>query len=413
MSSREPNPTFILGGYQSDFSKKWRDQGVEAIPNMIREGALGALESAGIPAADVGSVHVGNLAAELFTGQAHLGAYVPDVDPAWRSIPASRHEAACASGSIAALAAMAEIEAGRYDVTLVIGVELMRNVPGDVAAQHLGCAARIGAETDDGRLPWPGLFSDIAEEVDRRYGLDPQYLHEISRINRANARHNPLAQTRDWHSADLDVVYDSDDNPIISGRMRRTDCGLITDGVAAVVLASQRYLDQRGVSPANVARIDGWGHQTASVGLREKLRAHQGSDYLFPNVRQAIVSAYERAGISGPDEVDAIETHDCFSITEYAVLDHFGLTAPGESWKAIADGTITMSGSTPVNPSGGLLGLGHPVGATGVRMLNSAREQVLGKAGGTQVDGARRVATLNIGGSASTAVSFVVGCGRD
>jgi acetyl-CoA C-acetyltransferase len=125
-------------------------------------------------------------------------------------------------------------------------------------------------------------------------------------------------------------------------------------------------------------------------------------------VRGAIEDAFARARIGGVDDLDALEVHDCFTTTEYMAIDHFGITAPGESWKAIESGAIAPAGRIPVNPSGGLIGLGHPVGATGVRMLLDASRQVTGAAGEMQVEGARRVGTLNIGGSATTTVSFVV-----
>lgn len=126
-------------------------------------------------------------------------------------------------------------------------------------------------------------------------------------------------------------------------------------------------------------------------------------------MRQTIVDAQRRAGIADISEIDAIETHDCFTTSEYMAIDHFGLTAPGESWRAIEDGTIARGGRCPINPSGGLIGAGHPVGATGVRQLLDAAKQVIGAAGGYQVDGARNVQTLNIGGTGTTAVSFIVG----
>jgi acetyl-CoA C-acetyltransferase len=109
------------------------------------------------------------------------------------------------------------------------------------------------------------------------------------------------------------------------------------------------------------------------------------------------------------DDLDGIETHDCFTMSEYAAIDHFGITAPGESWKAVESGELAIGGRIPVNPSGGLIGVGHPVGATGVRMLLDAYRQVTDQAGAYQVPGARTFATLNIGGSTTTTVSFVVG----
>lgn len=129
---------------------------------------------------------------------------------------------------------------------------------------------------------------------------------------------------------------------------------------------------------------------------------------MFPGVRAAITEAYQRAGIPGAGSLDVIETHDCFTITEYIALEHFGVAEPGRAWRAVEDGRIAFGGSIPVNPSGGLIGAGHPVGATGIRMLLDVQRQVTGTAGDYQVPGATTAATLNIGGSCSTAVSFVV-----
>ena len=133
------------------------------------------------------------------------------------------------------------------------------------------------------------------------------------------------------------------------------------------------------------------------------------SDLVFPHVRDTISDAFRRAGVTDVMQLDGIETHDCFTTTEYMAIDHFGITAPGESWKAIESGLIERDGALPINPSGGLIGGGHPVGATGARMVFDAAKQVTGRAGDIQVDGARTFATLNIGGSLSTVASFVVG----
>ncbi|RMF11156.1 MAG: thiolase domain-containing protein, partial [Alphaproteobacteria bacterium] len=189
-------------------------------------------------------------------------------------------------------------------------------------------------------------------------------------------------------------------------------CGQITDGAAVVFLANARtareYAERRGLVLEDIPVIEGWGHRTTHIALAPKLEASADSDFVFPHVRGAITDAFKRAGLQGVDDLDAIETHDCFTTTEYMAIDHFGITPPGESWKAIEDGTIAMSGRLPINPSGGLIGLGHPVGATGVRMMLDAWKQVTGQAGDYQVAGARRVATLNIGGSATTTVCFIV-----
>jgi len=394
---------FVLGGAQTDFARNWSRTSGEPLRDMLAEAVAGALDDAGVDAPEIGTGHVGNLAAELFTGQAHLGSLLCTLDPAWSDLPASRHEAACASGSMAVLAATAEIEAGRYDVALVAGVELMRNLRGADAAGHLGCAAWLGREDFGGGLPWPTLFERIAQEVEDRYGLDRAHLSRIAEVNRAHAAGNPLAQTRDWTR----VVTADDDaaNPVVTGRMRASDCGRITDGAAAVVLASPAYARDWARRHGRVpAEIRGWGHRTGSLGLAEKLAASRGEEYLFPHLRRAVTDAYGRAGIAGPEQLDAVELHDCFTITEYVALDHLGFTPPGTAFEAVEDGRIER-----VNPSGGLIGAGHPVGATGVRMLHDAARQVTGRAGECQVPGARTAATLNIGGSAATVAAFVVG----
>lgn len=407
------NPVYVLGGLQTDFARTWAKETGTPLFDMLRDAVFGCLEEAGIAAEEIGTAHVGNFAAERFAGQSHLGAMVSMLDPAWSQLATSRHEAACASGSVALLAAMAEIEAGRYDVALVAGVELMRNVPGEQAAHNLGCAAFIPDETGSGELPWPSLFDRIAQETERRHGLTEAHLRRIAEINRSNARRNPLAQTRAWTCEPAQFGPDDSVNPIVTGRTRKSDCGRITDGACAVVLAGQRFTDawsqRQSVSGRRASRVRGWGHHTAPLPLSDKFELSKGREYLFPNVRAAILDAYARAEVDGPAGLDVIETHDCFTITEYLALEHFGLTEPGRSWEAIEDGRIEFDGPIPVNPSGGLIGAGHPVGATGVRMILDAHRQVTGTAGEYQVPDARTAATLNIGGSCSTAVSFVLG----
>ena len=133
--------------------------------------------------------------------------------------------------------------------------------------------------------------------------------------------------------------------------------------------------------------------------------------YIVPHIRQTIEDAWRRAGVSGIESMHGVETHDCFTITQYMAIDHLGLTAAGQSWQAVEDGSIEAGGRCPVNMSGGLIGCGHPVGATGTRMLFDASKQVTGAAGECQIDAARRMQTLNIGGSCATVVSFVVALG--
>lgn len=397
----------MLGVYQSDFARNLTKEGV-GLDGLTAEIVAGALEDAGVGAECVGTVHVANAFGELFTGQAHLGAMPATVcDELW-GVAASRHEGACASGSLAVRAAVADLTAGFYDVALVVGVEMERNVSGAAASDHLGAAAFVGHEGEPGSVIWADMFDRVAEEYDRRFGIDDVHLRAIGQLNLANAKRNPLAQTRDWSVPDLLGAAGSDDrvNPVVEGRLRRYDCSQITDGGAGLVLVSDAFL-ARHPHLRPKARVAGWGHRTTGLALQPELDRSADDPYVMPHVREAFTMALAGAGtdLAG---VDALETHDCFTPSEYLAIDHIGLTPPGESWKAIENGEIEIGGRLPINPGGGLIGGGHPVGATGVRMVIDAARQVGGTAGDTQVDGARRVATLNIGGSTATTVCFVI-----
>ena len=402
---------YILGGQQTDFARKWGDDGL--FP-MMQASVLGALDTTQVDPTEIEVAHVGNFVAELFCGQGQLGGMFASIDPAFASLPASRHEAACASGSMALLAAAADISAGHYQLACVTGLELMRHVSGQQAAQHLGAALWVGQEAQEAIFPWPYQFSQIADWYAERYGLKYEHLARIAQINLSNARRNPNAQARTWQFSNRSFAEDDQENPVIEGRLRKQDCGRITDGAATVLLASEgyarEYAKRRGRDLSTIPFIKGWGHRTAPLRLADKMAIGQHSNYPLPHLRQTITDAYRRAGISGPDELDGIETHDCFTITEYLALDHFGLTPPGQSWQVIENRDIELEGRIPVNPSGGLLGAGHPVGATGVRMMLDAVKQVTGTAGDYQIDGANTIATLNIGGSATTVACFIVGC---
>ncbi|CAN5267084.1 acetyl-CoA acetyltransferase [soil metagenome] len=393
---------WILGGYQSDYARNLTREGLD-FADLTREVVDNTLAEAKIAGPDIGVIHVANAFGEMFARQGHLGAMPATVRGDLWDIPSTRHEAACASGGVATLAAIADLRAGNYETALVVGVELEKTVSGDIAAQHLGAAAWTDHEGTDATFLWPSMFAKVADEYDRRYGLDSTHLDAISTLNFANARRNPNAQTREW-------ALDGAPNPVVEGRLRRFDCSQMTDGGAGIVLVTDAYLrDHPDARPT--ARIDGWGHRTVGLGLQQKLDRSSEDPYVLPHVRTAVLDALRRAQVA-LDDVDGFEVHDCFTPSEYAAIDHIGLTGPGESWKAIENGEIEIGGRLPINPSGGLIGGGHPVGASGIRMLVDAGKQVSDTAGDYQVEGATTFGTLNFGGSTATTVSFVVGKGR-
>ena len=259
-------------------------------------------------------------------------------------------------------------------------------MPGDTAAQHLGAAAWTGHE---------GAGRDVHVAVDVRPSrrrirpaLRPRrrHLRAIAQLNFANARRNPNAQTRDWTVPDPITGTTTTTNPVVEGRLRRFDCSQMTDGGAGIVLVSDDYLrDHPDARP--IGRIDGWGHRTVGLGLQQKLDRAADDPYVLPHVRAAVLDAFDARPTSTLDDLDGFEVHDCFTPSEYLAIDHIGLTGPGESWKAIENGEIEIGGRLPINPSGGLIGGGHPVGASGVRMLLDAAKQVSGAAGDYQVEG--------------------------
>jgi len=401
-------PVWIIGGYQSDFARNLTKESLE-IGDLVKETATGTLMAAGISTAQVEVIHVANAMGELYVNQGHLGSMVATMVPELSGVPATRHEAACASGGVAVMAAMADLESGRYDVALVLGVEIERNVPGPVGAGYLASAAWVGHEGEGQDYVWPFTFSQIAEEYERRYGLQDEHLRRIAAQNFANAKTNPKAQTRGWATPPECFSDDDEANARVVGRVRRYDCSQVTDGGAGIVVVSDQWLrENRGTVRGPVARIAGWGHRSASLHLQDKLDAGADAEYVFPHVRDAISDAFSRAGIDDVFELDGIETHDCFTISQYLAIDHFGITKPGCSAEAVDSGITGRDGALPINPSGGLIGGGHPVGASGVRMMLDGYLQVTGQATGYQVEGARRFATLNFGGSTATVVCTVI-----
>ena len=242
-------------------------------------------------------VHVGNAFGQLFAGQGHLGAMPATVHPGLWGVPASRHEAACASGSIAVLAAMADLRAGNYDAALVVGVELEKTVRGDQAAGHLGAAAWIGHEGQDATFMWPYMFAEVADEYDRRYGLDEAHLRAIAEINFANAKRNPNAQTRGWDVPDLGRAGGDDAvNPLVEGRIRRFDCSQVTDGGAGVVLVTDEYLPRPPAGQRPMARHRGLGppHRRPRAASRSSSR-DADQPYVMPHLREAVHRARSAA----------------------------------------------------------------------------------------------------------------------
>jgi acetyl-CoA C-acetyltransferase len=408
----KPAPVYVLGGAQTDFARNWSKEGKHFVA-MMREATLAALEATRIEPREVETAHVGNFAAELYAKQGHIGAFFIEIDPAFSGMPTSRHEAACASGSIALIAASAEIEAERYDLACVVGVEQMKTVDSTTGGDYLGTAAWYEREAKGIEFPFPKLFGRLGDEYDKRFGLKDEHLAHISAVNYSNAKRNPNAQTRNWFMSESHAQRESKFNQVIGGRIKVSDCSQVTDGSVAVFLASEKFASawakRNGKQLSDIPRILGWGHHTAPLEFDAKVLESRDNAYVLPHTRQAILDAFKRAGVGSVSDISGIETHDCFTTSEYMAIDHFGITKPGESWKAVEEGVIELGGKLPINPSGGLIGAGHPVGATGVRQMLDCHRQITNSAGEYQVENAKKFAMLNIGGSGTTSCVFIVG----
>lgn len=412
------NKVYVLGGAQTDFERNWRKEGKNVIA-LLKEAVTDGLSEAGLSFDTVEALNknnrvacfVGNFIAEKYIGQGHLGALLTEIHPAFYGVPSARYEAACASSSVAIDAAQTKIKSGDYDVAIVVGWEMMKTVDAVKGGEFLGYASYFEKESKGIELPFPKLFGKLADATIDKYQLEEKRyldaLARISEINYANAKRNPLAQTRKWF---MDINQASrrgtETNPFVGGRLAVSDCSQITDGAVVVVLASENYVKTHGIESKPV--IKGYGHRTAPMLFEEKILESAHYPYILPWTRKAVEDAYRRSGLS-VDDIDVFETHDCFTSSEYAAISAFGLTEPGKEYEAVESGLIAFDGNKPINPSGGLIGCGHPVGASGARMFLDCYKQVTNAAGNYQVKNAKNAMMLNIGGTATTNFSFIIG----
>jgi len=288
----------------------------------------------------------------------------------------------------------------------------MKTVDSKVGGDILGRAAYYNKEGKGVEFPFPKLFGKLADAILQKYpSLDEDRfmnaLAQISVNNYANAKRNPNAQTRKWFmNYDQASTRGTDTNPMVGGKLAVSDCSQVTDGAALVILASDKYVKEKFFD-ANVV-VKGYGHRTAPLLFEKKIADNVYSKYVLPWTRQTVLDAYKKSGLT-VDDIDVFETHDCFTSSEYAAISAFGLTEPGKEYEAVESGLISFEGKKPINPSGGLIGCGHPVGASGVRMFLDLYKQIKGIAGTYQVKNVNNGLMLNIGGSATTNYVFILG----
>ncbi len=411
----------ILGGSQTDFERNWKKEGKgyeallkEVFEDSIKECNISKEEIERLNKENKIECFVGNFIAENYIEQGHLGALLTNVDKCFYGIPSARYEAACASGSVAISSAISKIKAKEIEVAIVIGFELMKTVDSKTCGDYLGKAAIYNEESKGIDLPFPKLFGRLADETIKKYNLDKErYLNalaKISEINYNNAKRNPNAQTRKWFMNLKNAQNrNTENNPSVGGMLSVSDCSQVTDGAAMLILVSEEYAKNNyGSIYKTLPIIKGEGHRNAPMRFSDKIEESKNNEYILPWTRLAVVEACNKSGVS-ENEIDFFETHDCFTSSEYVAISCFGITKPGEEYIAIEKNEISFEGKKPINPSGGLIGCGHPVGATGVRMMLDLYKQLTGKAGGYQLKNVKNGLMLNIGGSATTNYVFIVG----
>ena len=411
----------ILGGSQTDFERNWKKEGKgyralikETFEDTLKECNLSKQEIQELNKENKVECFVGNFIAENYINQGHLGALLTTVDKCFYGIPSARYEAACASGSVALSAAISKIKAEQIDMAIVLGFELMKTVDSKTCGDYLGKAAIYEEESKGIELPFPKLFGRLADETVKKYNLDEKRyldaLARISEINYNNAKRNKNAQTRKWFMNFKNAKNrNTKNNPNVGGLLAVSDCSQVTDGAAMLILVSEKYAQNRYINTyKQMPIIKGEGHRNAPMRFSDKIEESKNNKYILPWTRLAVEEACRKANLK-EENIDFFETHDCFTSSEYVAISCFGITNPGEEYKAIEENRISFEGDKPINPSGGLIGCGHPVGATGVRMMLDLYKQVAGKAGNYQLNKANNGLMLNIGGSATTNYVFVVG----
>ena len=372
----------IVGWAHSRFGKL---EG-EDLESLVARVASDAIRDAGIAPADIDEIFIGNFNGG-FVRQEFPSSLALQIDPALRFKPATRVENACATGSAAIHQGLNAIAARRARHVLVIGVEKMTEISGPAVGDILIKCSYVKEEGEiDGGFT--GVFGRIAQTYFQRYGDQSDALARIAAKNHKNGAANPLAQMQ------KDLGYEfcrtvSEKNPLVAGPLRRTDCSLVSDGAAAVVLSDV---------------------ETALAGDKAVVfrAAEHVNDYLpmsrrditaFEGPALAFRRALDHAGI-GLDDLSFAEVHDCFTIAELLIYEAIGLAPQGQGERAIREGWTEKDGKLPINPSGGLKSKGHPIGATGVSMHVLAAMQLTGTAGGMQVKDADLAGVFNMGGAA-------------
>lgn len=374
---------YISGAATTKFGELW----ATSPRQLAREAVGGALKDAGTGVKRVQALFVGNMLSGILGGQEHLGAFF--AEELGLTVPAFKIEGACASGGLALHNAVNSVLSGQYDTVVALGVEKMTDhKPEDVATALMGAGSE---EERSAGATFPGLYAILARAHMSVFGTTQEELAAVTVKNHYHASLNPNAQ---FHTTlTIEQVLQS---ARIADPLRLLDCSPISDGAAAVVVTKKKTARSITLAASAVA--------TDALGLAQRKSLTE-----LAATHEAGVRAYKLSGIS-PKDVQVAEVHDCFTIAEILAMEDLGFFAKGKAAAAVAAGETHLGTfrHLVVNPSGGLKGCGHPVGATGIKQVVELVEQLRGRCGTRQVKGAKIGLAHNVGGSGATAVVHIL-----
>ncbi len=387
---RKMREVAVIGAGITAFGELWDT----SFRDMCAEAGVKALEDANVVGEQIDAMFVGSMSAGRFIGQEHVGALVADYVGLGGDlhVPATRVEAACASGGLAFRQAVAAVASGMSDIVVAAGVEKMTDVSD--ATDVLAGAADREWESFAGAT-FPGLYAMIACDYMNKYGLTREQLAQVAVKNHYHGARNPYAQFRS--EITQSTVLKS---TLVSSPLRLFDCSPVSDGAAAVIVCPLERAKEFTDTPIKVL---------ASAQAGDTIALHDRPDFSTMGATVAAGnSAFRQAKLERKD-VNFVEVHDCFTIAELCAIEDLGFVPKGTAGKFTEEGQTQIGGKLPVNTSGGLKACGHPVGATGIKQVWEAVQQLRGEAGKRQVDGATVGMTQNVGGTGATVVSHIFG----
>jgi acetyl-CoA acyltransferase len=405
---------YILGGHTTPFIGKkhpdfvWKrhpDFGTRENPSLedyITTAVNGALEATGTPAASVDKAWIGNFVGELFSNQGHLGAAVVGANPGLMFKPVMRVEGACASGGLAFASAVESIHAGSH-VALVVGAEVQTTASARMGGDYLARASHYARERDIDDFTFPALFARRTQAYRNAHGTSEEDIGRVSVKAYANANRNPLAHMRSVQMTLEQAGSINDRNPAFLSNealhpyMKMSDCSQVSDGGSALIVVSEEGLKALGKTPDDAIELVALSHATGNL-------YEDGDPLELTTTATAAKRAYAEAGLS-PADIGVAEVHDCFTLTELLMYEALGFANRGEASELVREGRTAIDGDTPVNTGGGLVGFGHPVGATGVKQILEIYRQMKGHCGDYQIASPPTVGlTANMGGDDKTVV---------